>query len=521
MDFNAKRLLKKRSTYDLSYLNHICNLDLEIDTPSVKLTSIVCTIGPTSRDPAILEKLIEKGMNIARLNFSHGTHEYHRETIKNIRTAISNYNKKHGLFKPIAIALDTKGPEIRTGVLKGGGAAEIELQKNATIKVTTDPKFYSTGDEQQIYIGHENLLKCLNKGNQIFIDDGQILLKVIAIKPDHILCEIENGGMLGSCKGVHVPGVAISLDPVSSKDVDDLNFGIEEEVDMVFISFTPDANTVHRIRMILSRSKKEIKVISKVENVPGMRRMDEIIAASDGILIDRGDLGMAIPLKKVSLAQKMIIARCNKAAKPVICATQMLESMVSKPRPTRAEITDVSNAVLDGADCVMLCGETAKGDYPVECVEIMSEICKEAEAAIWQKQLFLDLFTEVDTKEVAHTIAVSAVMASIKSIAGAIIIVSNTGKTANLISKYKPNCPIISITKNEILAKQSLIYRGVFPLFIEEQKQTWLDDVNSRVDRGIEYGKKQGMIKSGDTVILVTGWIQDGDANTLRVIDVD
>ncbi|XP_077483952.1 pyruvate kinase PKM-like isoform X2 [Amblyomma americanum] len=505
-------------------LEHLSTLDVNQTTSFVRLTGIICTIGPASRDVKMLVNMMKAGMNIARLNFSHGTHEYHEGTIKNIREAERLLNEE---LKPdvrhTAIALDTKGPEIRTGLLLGGPSAEIELKKDQTITLTTDKSFYEKCDENTLYLDYENITKVLSVGSRIFIDDGLISLTVKEIDNDKLVCNIENGGMLGSKKGVNLPGALVDLPAVSEKDKSDLLFGVEQGVDMIFASFIRNANGVKEIRNVLGEKGKDIKIMCKIENDEGVRKIDEILDVTDGIMVARGDLGIEIPAEKVFLAQKMMIAKCQMIGKPVICATQMLESMTHKPRPTRAEASDVANAVLDGADCVMLSGETAKGEYPLEVVRMMDRICCEAESAFYQKDVFIHLSHIAPCPtDGTHTIAIAAVSASIKCLAAAIIVITTTGRTAHLIAKYRPRCPILAISRVEQTIRQAHLYRGILPLlYTGERCPDWPMDVDARIEYALEIGKLRGFLRKDDAVIVVTGWRKGaGATNTLRVVYV-
>jgi pyruvate kinase len=507
-----------------SYLEHLCKLEIDSKVPFVRLSGIICTIGPVSRSPEILMKMMETGMNVARLNFSHGTHQYHAETIVNIREAVKMYSEKLGMQYPLAIALDTKGPEIRTGLIAGSGSGEVELKKGHTITLTTNKSFYENGSEDTVYLDYENIVNVLKAGNRVYIDDGLISLIVTDITADSVKCTIENGGSLGSQKGVNLPGVPVDLPAVSEKDKSDLQFGVDQDVDMVFASFIRNGDALREIREVLGPKGKNIKIISKVENQQGMQNLDEIIEASDGIMVARGDLGIEIPPEKVFLAQKAMIARCNRQGKPVIVATQMLESMIKKPRPTRAEISDIANAILDGSDCVMLSGETAKGDYPVECVLTMAKTCKEAEAALWQKNLFQDLANNVPSPiGMDHSLAIAAVEAASKCLAAAIIVITTTGRSAHLVAKYRPRCPIIAVTRFPQTARQSHLFRGILPLIYQDPALSdWLKDVDARVQFGLQFGKSRGFVKYGDPVIIITGWKQgSGFTNTMRIVNCE
>uniref|UniRef100_A0A672LIF2 Pyruvate kinase n=1 Tax=Sinocyclocheilus grahami TaxID=75366 RepID=A0A672LIF2_SINGR len=469
-----------------TFLEHLCLLDIDSEPTVSRNTGIVCTLGPASRSVEILKEMIKSGMNVARLNFSHGTHEYHADTIKNVREAIESFGAGSIEYRPVAIALDTKGPEIRTGLIKGSGTEEIKLVKGNIIKLTLDDSFKDNCDDKILWLDYKNITKVVQQGSHIYVDDGLISLKVKEIGSDFLNCEIENGGMLGSKKGVNLPGAKVDLPAVSEKDIQDLQFGVEQGVDMVFASFIRKAADVHAVRKVLGEKGKDIKIISKLENHEGVRKYDEILEASDGIMVARGDLGIEIPTEKVFLAQKMMIGRCNRIGKPIICATQMLESMIKKPRPTRAESSDVANAVLDGADCIMLSGETAKGEYPLESVRTQHQVLYPSRAPP----------------------------------SGFTCLVPD--KSAQLLSRYRPRASIMAVTRNGQTARQLHLYRGIIPiLYTKPANDVWAEDVDLRVSFALEIGKALKYFKSGDVIIVVTGWRPgSGYTNTMRIVVV-
>jgi pyruvate kinase len=393
--------------------------------------------------------------------------------------------------------------------------------------VTTDPQYAEKCSDKYLYIDYSNLAKKVDVGKSIFIDDGILALQVIAIESDKLVrVKAINNGVLSNKKGVNLPLTDVDLPAISEKDKQDLLWAVDNNLDMVFASFIRRGSDVRTIREILGEKGAHIKIVSKVENHQGVLNFDEILKESDGIMVARGDLGIEIPAPRVFMAQKMMISKCNIAGKPSICATQMLESMVVNNRPTRAEVSDVANAVLDGADCVMLSGETAKGAYPLEAVKMMAETSFLAEQSISYVPLFNEMrsLTQVPT-DTSETVAMAAVSASLEQQAGAILLMSTSGNTARLVSKYRPRCPILTITRNEHTARDVHLYRGCYPFLYPHPRPVdnskWQEDVDNRIKYGLAEALKLGIVEKGDTVIALQGWRGgQGFTNSMRVLSV-
>ncbi|GJJ08864.1 hypothetical protein Clacol_003084 [Clathrus columnatus] len=506
----------------LDWLAHL-NTGSEPDasTKYLRKTAIIATIGPKVNTKEKLRELIDVGVNVVRMNFSHGSYEYHQSVIDNTR-AVMNSNPPPA--RPVAIALDTKGPEIRTGLMKNN--EDIKIKKGHEFTITTDAAYSESSDDKQLYVDYANLPKVTSPGKFIYIDDGILSLLVLTTEKTTVRVRALNDGVLSSRKGVNLPKTPVDLPALSDKDKKDLQFGVRNGVDMIFASFIRRGQDVEDIRAVLGPDGANIKIIVKIENEQGLENFDEILAVCDGVMVARGDLGIEIPASQVFVAQKMMIAKCNIVGKPVICATQMLESMTNNPRPTRAEVSDVANAVLDGADCVMLSGETAKGSYPVQSVAMMAETCLLAERAICYSPLFDELRNlQKRPTETVETVAMAAVAAAFEQNAGALLVLSTSGNTARLLSKYRPDVPIICVTRNAQTARQIHLHRGVYPFIYNEPRTVhsheWQVDVDNRIRYGLYSALQLNIIKPGTTIVAVQGWKGGlGHTNTIRVLTV-
>jgi len=468
----------------------------------MRKTKIVCTIGPASESLENTKKLIEAGMNVARLNFSHGDFEEHGNRIKNIRQACRE------LGKTVAILLDTKGPEIRLGNL---AEEPIELKAGEYVTLTTENIL---GDRNRIPVTYQDLPRDVKPGDTILLDDGLIGLKVIEVQGTEIKCEIQNSGPIKSKKGVNVPGVAISLPGITEKDANDILFGIEQGIDFIAASFVRRASDVLEIRELLEKNNaSHIQIIAKIENRQGVDNLDEILEVADGLMVARGDLGVEIPVEEVPLVQKMMIEKCNRAGKPVITATQMLDSMQRNPRPTRAEASDVANAIFDGTDAIMLSGETAAGKYPVESVLTMARIAERAEAALEYREIFIRRASGQQTT-VTEAISQAVANSALDLDANAIITSTESGYTARMVSKYRPKAPIIAVTPSEHVMRALQLVWGVIPVLGTPAKTT-----DEMFDIAVNGAIRSGLVKLGDTVVITAGVPvgRSGSTNLIKI----
>jgi len=468
----------------------------------MRKTKIICTLGPAVENEDVLRKLMQKGMDIARLNFSHGTHEDHKITVERFKKI------REALKLPIPLLLDTKGPEIRLGNFETG---EVLLQEGERFTLVNDDIL---GDISKCSVSYHELYKDVKKGTRILINDGLVELEVINIKDKDIICEVLNGGTIGNHKGVNVPEVEVHLPSLTEKDVEDIKFAIENEFDFIAASFIRKASDVVDIKKVLEKNYGEdIKVIAKIENREAIQNADEIIKVSDGIMVARGDLGVEIPVEEVPVVQKMLIKKCYKTGKPVITATQMLDSMIRNPRPTRAETSDIANAIYDGTSGIMLSGETAIGKYPLETLETMAKIARKAEASINYGTRFQKMqhdFSPNVTNAISHATCTTA--QDLK--ASAIITVTHSGHTARMISRFRPQCPIIATTVCPRVQRQLSLSWGVLPYLVSEASST-----DEMFDVGVEMALKSKLVRNGDLVVITAG-LPVGMSGTTNILKV-
>lgn len=484
---------------------------------------IICAIGPSSRDIETLILLLKAGMNVARLNFSHGTHEYHLESLTNLRKAIQIIKEKDNIDLHCAVLMDTKGPEIRTGYLKD--KKPIKVERHSIIEITTDYNYL--GDNKKIACSYKDLPESVKQGDKILIADGELVLHVQSCHPEKqiVVCKADNTAIIEEFKNVNLPGVSVKLPGISEQDRHDIvNFGLKHNVDIISGSFVRSRDNVLALKKCLGENKNNIRVHAKIESIEALRNLNEIVQVADGIHVSRGDLGMELQLEKLPVVQKAIIHLANIYGKPVVTSTQMLHSMTSKIRPTNSECTDVANAILDGTDCVMLSAETAKGKYPVEAVKQMVKIIIQAERCIDFESNFVNFTDEIHSAGVIlsdkENLALSAVETSIDINAPLIIVLSDNGQLALLVCKYRPRSKVLVVTSNPVTARQMSVSSNAEALLIDSLEHgidvvwSFKKDVNSSVvdsnklqndHVAIEYALKNRLIYKGDRVVLVDG----------------
>jgi pyruvate kinase len=468
----------------------------------MRKTKIICTLGPSTDDNKILKQLILEGMDVARFNFSHGTHEDHLARLKKIE----KFRNELGI--PVATLLDTKGPEIRIGTFKDG--KKIALAEGQTFTLTSRNV---EGDETQVSISYPNLIYDIEIGDKVLIDDGLIEMTVKDITETDIICVVKNNGTISDRKGVNVPGVQITMPYISDKDREDILFGISHNYDFIAASFVRTAEDIKEIRKMLNKHNSKTKIIAKIENYQGVENIDSIIEASDGIMIARGDMGVEIPYEEVPSIQKMIIKKVYTSSKQVITATQMLDSMIKNPRPTRAETTDVANAIYDGTSAIMLSGETAAGCYPIESLKTMVKITLRTEADIDYKKRFR-MQDDCNAPDITDAISRATVTTAHDLNAKMIITVTTSGKTARIISRYRPECQILGCTTDPIVYRQLSMAWGVTPLLMEVEHDTF-----ELFDHAILAVEKAGYLEEGEVAVLTAG-VPLGMSGTTNIIKV-
>ena len=471
----------------------------------MRKTKIICTIGPASESEEKLRELIEAGMDVARFNFSHGTYEEHKAKFKRL------VRLRHEMGRPVATLMDTKGPEIRLRDFEGGKAV---LERGKGFTLTTEEVM---GTAERAAISYKGLVNDVSKGGCILIDDGLIELKVDSKTETEIHCTVVNGGPVSNHKGINVPGADLSMPFISAQDKSDIEFGCKMGFNVIAASFTRTARDIQDIREILNKNHSKMQIIAKIESIQGVNNIDEILEEADGVMVARGDLGVEVPLEKVPAIQKMIIHKAEQMGKQVVTATQMLDSMMHNPRPTRAETTDVANAIYDGTTAIMLSGETASGAYPVEAVKTMSKIAEATEADIDYKERLRTRGVTIGKTGITTAISHACCTISDDINADAIICVTISGYTARKISRYKPNTQIIACTTASWAACQMNLLFGVSPLQIGEE-----ENADLLFESAVDASKRAGLIKTGDIVVLAAGLPLgvSGNTNTIRVIEV-
>lgn len=477
----------------------------------MRKTKIVCTMGPKENDPGILAELV-KEMDVARFNFSHGTHDSHLEMLTKVREAAE------AAGRPIAMLLDTKGPEIRTGLLLNH--EPVTLARGAELIISPITSAEEVGSVEHIYVTYDGLDDDLSPNDHIMIDDGIIEVRVKEIKGEDVYCEVVTGGVLGEKKGVNLPGVNVGLSDITERDYEDIAFGLANDFDYIAASFVRNAETVQKIRTLIDEAGGRTKIIAKIESEEGLECLDEIIDAADGIMVARGDLGVEIEARRIPQIQREIITKCNEKGKLVITATQMLDSMIRNPRPTRAEVTDVANAVYEGSDAVMLSGETASGDYPVEALKMMASITEYTEQFVEPDEINMSVHDDKGVS-ISTTTCMAAVAAAEELEAKAIVAPTITGSTALKVSKFRPVSDIYAFSPDPMTVRQMMLFWGVKPVLAERAHST-----DELMEDCLDILNENNLAEKDDVFVFIAGVVsgrhsyQRSETNTMRIIHI-
>ncbi|PAA83611.1 hypothetical protein BOX15_Mlig003292g2 [Macrostomum lignano] len=525
------RIMHSRETQ----LTHLCRLDIDNLPIYPRVTGIMCTLGPSCETPEMIRRMIVRGMNIARINLTLGSYKYCSQLIKTVRAEEAKLNSESMDSYMVAVAVDITAPTLRTGQVSGAVNGSFKVSEGEFVTITVDEAYKDDCTAEHLYIDTAYWRKsfhAINVGDRIDIDDGTVMLiaREKASLTGSIRCLVEQGGILQSSRVVRLPRMAEYRYAVAEKYKQDLLFAVENQVDIVCCGFAESGLAITQIRKVLGPFSLNTKVLARIESSDGLKNLADIISVADGVFVDRGELGRNLPIEKVFLAQKSVIAHANAAKKPAVVAAQMLDSMRHKPRATRAEVSDVANAVLDGADVLALGVETAKGAFPLETLQVMVQVCQEAESAYYHGRKFVDLkrieavrlaaMGPKDEQIETFTSATAAVSAAMTNGAAAIIVVTTTGKTAFAVASYRPPCPILTVTRQMSVARQCHLYRGLRPVYFSEEKcDDWSEDMDRRITHTLQFAVRSKFVKPGERVVICTGW-HAGQTNTVRLVVV-
>ncbi|CAB3257829.1 unnamed protein product [Arctia plantaginis] len=504
-----------------SPMAHLLNLDIDADPACQRLSGIMASMGPSTFDIGIMEKMMAVGMNLAYVNMSFGTREENREIIKMLREAAKSFSITMGKTYPLAIAMRLSGRKMRTGRIIESLGDSVTLEEGYAVKLTTDETYHDRCSNSTIYVDYMYLAEQLHTGDTILLDNETIVLKVEMISATTLTCKIERGGILGSYKDVFVPNVVFAMQNLPEKDILDIEMALQEQIDIIIPSNVTCAADITELRTVLSDKGKRVAIMANIQTIQGCHNFEEILKEADAILINRQELGSDITPKKLVRAQKKMIVQANKANIPICISAHLLNSMIYNKVPLRAEVLDIANCILDGADFLLLGPETAVGKFPVETITYLSNACKEAETCVWSKRVFTDLIDMMPLPCDQQTCTATAgVLAAQRCMAAAIVVITTTGNSAHIVAKFRPRCPIIAVTRYVQVARQMHMWRGIIPIIYEDDPDiTWMRDVEKRANCGVRWAIEKGFARDDDPIVIISGWKNgSGTTNTMRVI---